>query len=858
MSLFGDNTSNRIVVSLQDGKEYRKKLNTLSGQILQNLLAVVPSTYNSETPSTNYALHLKRIATELARIRIEAENLYWDRGLDTLRPEYLYQKFGYQIQRDGEFFPVSYFSDEQYRRFLKSIIGVIFEVPSVANIKKALDLFTGQDIEILPLGDLTRYPNANVSPIDQYTLQINLDSDKLTTLYKLENVVAISKFILDIIKPAHVLADYRVIVRDAFNNTPGGNVSLSIPLLRDKELYNLRGNYYEDFRRFTHDPSTTTILAFNSGNLLNQYSREIGVSGSYLNSPMDLTTKRFSLYQLGGFFVPGSSLLNAGYSLELNRSEEGLLNRFDLINPIKYSSISGSSVKLPTPSGNTAVPESYLTLRLAGDSSGYSQFDALWGTVLADPTPPVELKQEDIRSRGLYQPKGSSVVNFSGDTLNKNFLTGFQNLTYSADLDRYTYSDLDVSVKSNNANTTGQSFLEQLDGISIDLPEDTYQMVPENPYILLNYSGLTLNHDQMFDLDSTYSYFRFDLEPQETLPTVSEYSAITLKVSSADDMGRIYTGIMLNSLKVDKIYAPNYVQNPLAAPVSQDLNHTLNMPRVVSGAYPVYSLVESSSSVLNNDTFVPGYIFSDDTVTIAVSGAALISSSTIAVSGATLITSGISLPPGMNVPSGTFISDSQGIYNIPAGTVIPYGTYIPRGTAFSTPNASISSGTYIPSGTFISGSTYSIPKGLYFSSGDYIYESSPNFIVSSIQSSGSSLYIPSGTLIPSGSLVSYASGSYILPSGTSIPMGTAIPSGTSLSLGGSTVYPETYLPSGSFVSGNVFSFGSGSYIPPRTQVSGSSISTYTPSSSGTKATYSGTHYLPYNTFELLNGTIYIK
>lgn len=136
------------LIKLEDGKEYRERLNKETLRVLSSMLDVLPSVYNATTPSTVYAEHLKRVALEIARLNLEAQNIQNDLDIDTVRSEYLYQKFGYQIQVNNTFFPTTNFSDQDYRNFLKAVLNVIFNGASAKNIKEALRIFTKQDIEV--------------------------------------------------------------------------------------------------------------------------------------------------------------------------------------------------------------------------------------------------------------------------------------------------------------------------------------------------------------------------------------------------------------------------------------------------------------------------------------------------------------------------------------------------------------------------------------------------------------------------------------------------------------------------------------------------------------------------------------
>lgn len=172
--------SESSLIKLQDGKEYRKLLFEETQRVLASMLEVLPSVYSATIPSTNYGTHLKRVALEIARLRVESENIQNDASIDTVRPEYLYQKFGYQVQVNNTFFPTTDFSDEDYRAFLKAVLNVLFNGATVENIREALHIFTGHPVEV-------RDATSNQSSIS-YSYIDYFRGDKLLLLGTPENI----------------------------------------------------------------------------------------------------------------------------------------------------------------------------------------------------------------------------------------------------------------------------------------------------------------------------------------------------------------------------------------------------------------------------------------------------------------------------------------------------------------------------------------------------------------------------------------------------------------------------------------------------------------------------------------------
>lgn len=423
-------------LKLEDGKEYRKKLLEETNRVLSNMLDVLPSVYSSTVPSTNYAKHLKRVATEIARLKLESDNLQNDVSIDTVREEYLYQKFGYQVNVNNVFYPVPNFSDLEYRNFLKAVLLVVLNGSSVANIKKSLHLFTGHPVDVLESdyrqsgtrknyvdiflneritlqGCLENISNIKLSNLDDSLVFIEnydyyiateslqeqvclrliaggqisertkvlvsydtrnaiADQFKLKVLFNLSDVsvgsdisLLIQKvgFLLQIIKPAHVVADIRVYISDDFGHpleyyTQSAQVDTYLGV---DEVSNQRfiSNEYDDFRKFTRNEEDVATLEFNNvQHTFNKISQSYGDRGYYLNEPDPLYKKKYQLFQLKGFSAQSSSIFNSPYTLEFNEEQTSILNNSSYFD----HSIGNRSINFPKigPSQELPIRDSVL------------------------------------------------------------------------------------------------------------------------------------------------------------------------------------------------------------------------------------------------------------------------------------------------------------------------------------------------------------------------------------------------------------------------------------------------------------------------------------------------------------------
>ena len=637
------------LIKLEDGKEYRKRLYEESQRILSNLLDVLPSVYNATTASTNYGAHLNRVAVELARLSLESKNIQADASLDTVRPEYLYQKFGYQVQVNNTFFPTADFSDEDYRRFLKAVLHVLFNGATRENIQEALSLFakhpilvtdsvskrgviqynyitnfdetgvlklfgtkdnisldslklsSSDDSTVYSFSESGDYYNATLLPaeliklrktgsstipsgpfrvrydyrdsiVDQFKLKIYFDLAEVRLPNKPDDILQKIKFILQLIKPAHVLADVRVYQKDSvqkqaelFTLAEPEEVYLALDEVVEQRF---NSNQYDDFKRFTRNKEDTQVIEFNNiDTVLNKISEKYNDVGFYFNEPDPLYKKKYNLYQLKGFSAQSSSLSNSPYDLEFNKEQANKLNNFsyfdqtrnnytinwpevspntDLPNrdtvsdpdAVKVTSLStdfGVSVSagsfysytkagiftveapieviLPpesvgkrtyifidlsdeipaisyyvsdglyfetdipniplalvdVPDGATLVWDHYIrdlrvyhfiNLTLAGDTSGFSDFNTSHGTVLGAGTRPIQFKFDDNQGNDFYTTENLNELNSTDFTLNESFVLGVDVTGYTADDTHFVFSGLEAEVQPSPAGSLATPFFE--------------------------------------------------------------------------------------------------------------------------------------------------------------------------------------------------------------------------------------------------------------------------------------------------------------------------------------------------------------------------------------------------------------
>lgn len=234
---------NRVNHSIaQDGKEYNLRLTQRSQAIFSTLLGLLPSIYVSAVEGPNYTVELKAVAVELARIELALEDVDSDRAIDTTRPEFLYSIIGYLLFLNGKT-PSLEWNDEDYRKFLISLIRVYFQGSIPKSMSDAVALFLDGTFEVRENFLLVRNGATGLDISDQFGFQIDVICPGVFPAHMFENDAAI-RIILDMVRPAHTLYRLRYVFSDKYApNDPYGRVL-------DAYRWRMADYHYEDLRSY--------------------------------------------------------------------------------------------------------------------------------------------------------------------------------------------------------------------------------------------------------------------------------------------------------------------------------------------------------------------------------------------------------------------------------------------------------------------------------------------------------------------------------------------------------------------------------------------------------------------------------
>ncbi|MDB4330343.1 hypothetical protein N9948_01335 [bacterium] len=199
-----------LVKTIEDGNG--TQVNKTKG-----LLALLDTTYKSDVPSTNYAMHLKAIAFESARAICISETARDDIYFETTRGEYFSQNIASFLFPNNNRFATTNKTDREARNFYLSIVEAYFGGSTKANIEKSLLRFLdGIRVGLVENFLLARGDSSLDPIINKFTFDIlvNVDDPRITDVNQLQADI---EFLLNIIKPAHTSFTTKLIFNEFFD-----------------------------------------------------------------------------------------------------------------------------------------------------------------------------------------------------------------------------------------------------------------------------------------------------------------------------------------------------------------------------------------------------------------------------------------------------------------------------------------------------------------------------------------------------------------------------------------------------------------------------------------------------------------
>lgn len=308
----------------QGAQDFYNRIQDVSDRIMRTFTRTLPSNYVSRTDGPLYTVQFRAAVEVLARFQVFANEVYENTDFDFTRPEFLYQTLGILVFPDTERGIPDVDGDVTYREFLKKMVDLLLGGSTPEVVRQGSGLLTEALVTLHEKfrfdyrGDISRAlqeqfgfelfyeKSARTSPqgppSHYHIVDIDCDGNGVTTStvclpgqecvdhthvvegYRVlpgsdpvsdhehvllpdfpknpfvleENVVKI----LDALKPAHTLYDYRLVFREVFgryverevfgaDGMPIGDVTGFTPgVFDDESRWKMLSWYYDDFRKF--------------------------------------------------------------------------------------------------------------------------------------------------------------------------------------------------------------------------------------------------------------------------------------------------------------------------------------------------------------------------------------------------------------------------------------------------------------------------------------------------------------------------------------------------------------------------------------------------------------------------------
>ncbi len=200
----------------KSGIEFQKQLLQLTRSIQDRLLANLPSNYSKDR-NTNLSEFFRVVAKEFARLQISTSDINEDKYHTQTRTEYLFQILGDSLFL-GEHAINEALSDVAYKNFLIRVRNAYMGGSRKDNIEGAVSDIVGLPVKLKEVYLELRKKNSSYTVKDTNKMFFDIFMDGDNPASNVGTVLQDLKFFIDIIKPAHVLYDTRLVWTDEFKN----------------------------------------------------------------------------------------------------------------------------------------------------------------------------------------------------------------------------------------------------------------------------------------------------------------------------------------------------------------------------------------------------------------------------------------------------------------------------------------------------------------------------------------------------------------------------------------------------------------------------------------------------------------
>jgi len=189
-----------------DYRGFRRNLRIEASDVLSQLQSLLPSNY-PKVPDTNLAAYYRIMSREFARLNYSMGAINNDKQYTQTRIELLYQILGERLFLSENIAPLNY-NDQTYRDYLTSIKSAYLKGSKVSDIEYYASSFLGLAVNIKELYKISPF----LTDTNKMTVEVFID-DTPTDIVLLQQGL---DFFINLVKPAHVLYDTRLIWTEEF------------------------------------------------------------------------------------------------------------------------------------------------------------------------------------------------------------------------------------------------------------------------------------------------------------------------------------------------------------------------------------------------------------------------------------------------------------------------------------------------------------------------------------------------------------------------------------------------------------------------------------------------------------------
>ena len=219
----------------KSGIEYQKDLLNLTRAIQQRMLNNLSSNY-PKNQNTNLGEFFKAVAKEFARLQISNSDVNEDKFHDRAKTEYLFQILGDSLFL-GERVINENLDDISYRNFLIKVRNAYFKGSRKDNIESSVSEILGLPVILKEVYLDLRKEDSAYTLKDTHKMFFDIIMDEAGASTTMGALLEDINFFIDLIKPAHVLYDTRLIWTDEFVNRQGSCKPSYITQNMEYEVY---------------------------------------------------------------------------------------------------------------------------------------------------------------------------------------------------------------------------------------------------------------------------------------------------------------------------------------------------------------------------------------------------------------------------------------------------------------------------------------------------------------------------------------------------------------------------------------------------------------------------------------------